>query len=99
MRHYNLIETHCEIEGDILFEFEDIVEDEVFYDSEIPITWKELREKMKRKLLEQKILTKLKKLGIQRIEVGSIAWFSGRRKTKGLFIALNTMFLARLLKK
>ncbi|MBE0516821.1 MAG: hypothetical protein IBX41_05450 [Methanophagales archaeon] len=77
--------------------FEDISDDFVFNGPEgKTITWKEL----KGILAEQIIKTTpvLVEKGIKRVEVGTIQWFSDRRKTRGHFIPLNTMFLARLLK-
>jgi len=85
------------IEG-IRFEFEDIANDTTFQGNESTTTWFWLKEAMKSQFTKE-ILSKLKKLGIKRIEIGSIAWFSFRRKTKGRFISLNTMFMARLLKR
>lgn len=79
--------------------FEEIADDTIYQGNESNTTWKELREHMIQQLKNPKIVSNLKKRGIKRIEIGSIAWFSFRKKTKGPFIALNTMFLGRLLKR
>ena len=61
-------------------------------------TWAQFKQKMLDAFTPE-VLAKLKKIKIKRVEIGSIAWFSRRRKTKGKFLNLNTMFLVRLLKR
>jgi len=78
--------------------FEDLSDDLVFHSSEGKIiTWKELRALIAENLI--KALPVFVKAGIKRVEVGTIQWFYDRKKTRGYFISLNTMFMARLLKR
>jgi len=78
--------------------FENIRDDTVIYDeNDKGKTWKEIREELKEKI--RKLTTELHKAGIKKIEIGSINWFYQRGKTKGRFLPLDTMFVARLLKR
>ena len=78
--------------------FESMPDDTVFYnENNKAITWRELRGELAEKIL--KLTPKLHKAGIRRVEVGSINWFYERRKTSGRFLNLDSMFIARLLKR
>ena len=79
--------------------FEKMPDDTVFHSTKGSITWKELKQKYKKAFSNPRIQEKLKKQGIRKIEIGSIAWFYHRKKTRGRFINLSTMFMARLLKR
>lgn len=86
------------IEG-IRFVFEDIDNDTTYQGMRESITWKQLKLRLLIPFTTKQALSKLTKAGIKRIEIGSIAWFHYRNKRKGQFVTLNTMFLARLLKR
>lgn len=94
-----MTETTKEVNHGIQFVFEDMDDNTTFYSTnDSMITWKALKEQHKKRFTED-ILSKLAKIGIKRIEIGSHAWYSFRKKTKGRFITLDTMFVARLLKR
>jgi len=81
----------------ILIIFEPIDPDTEFSTGDSTITWKELQAELSNRI--KRWTDTLIKLGIRRVEVGSIQWFWQRGKTKGRFVDLNTMFMARLLKR
>jgi len=75
--------------------FEDLSDSETFGNpNDGYITWGEL----KRHFLE-KLMPIIRENTYRRIEVGSIGWFYLRNKTKGRFLPLGTMHMARFLKK
>ena len=85
-------------EGKIDIIFESMEEGTVFNEfNGTKKTWKELRGDLAERLI--KLTPILYEQGIRKIEVGSIGWFSYRKKTRGRFIDLNSMFMARLLKR
>jgi len=84
--------------GKIDIVFQSIPENTVFNSGGADeITWKDLRKEMEEEI--NKMRPKLGEAGIRKVEVGSISWFYERKKTKGRFLNLNSMFLARLLKR
>ena len=84
--------------GKIDIVFQSIPENTVFNSGGADeITWKDLRKEMEEEI--NKMGPKLYEAGIRKVEVGSINWFFERKKTRGRFLNLNSMFLARLLKR
>ena len=83
--------------GKIDIVFESMPENTVFHGDDGAETWKQVRGKLAAKIM--KLTPELYEMGIRRVEVGSINWFYERKKTRGRFLNLNTMFLARLLKR
>ncbi len=84
--------------GKIDIVFQNIPENTVFNSGDADeITWEDLKKEMEAKI--NKIGSKLYEAGIRKVEIGSIAWFYERKKTKGRFLSLNSMFVARLLKR
>lgn len=81
------------------FIFEDIDDNTVYHSSKSKITWKELKPKLQSVFQTERAKASLERMGIKKIEIGSIAWFHFRGKTRGRFCPLNTMFYARLLKR
>ena len=85
--------------------FEDIPDNEIYHyfdeksKTEKTIRWKELKKQFKQLFESEKMQKILEKKGIKKVEIGTIAWFHFRRKTRGRFIPLTTMFMARLLKR
>ena len=80
----------------IVFESRD--EDTVFNEGrDTEMTWKELRLDLAERIIN--ITPALYEKGIRKVEVGSIGWFYLRKKTRGRVLTLNTMFVARLLKR
>lgn len=84
-----------EIDG-FKFKCEKITEDTVYNSNENSKTWKEIRYTYIEALRPS--INKFREKGFKSIEIGSLWWFSHRHKTKGRFLTLSTMFLARLLK-
>jgi len=82
--------------GRLEFVFEDLPEDFSFNNGEI--TWGELKIRLRERFSDA-VLAKLEAQGIKRIEIGSIQWFHQRGKTRGRWVDLTTMHLARLLKR
>lgn len=74
--------------------FEDFPDNTVFNGN---ITWEQLRSKLAERILSW--TPWLVEQGIRKVEVGSIGWFYMRKRTRGRFVNLNTMFFARLLKR
>ena len=83
--------------GKIDIVFESMPESTVFHGDDGVETWKQVRGKLAAKIM--KLTPELYEMGIRKVEVGSINWFYERKKTRGRFLNLNTMFLARLLKR
>jgi len=83
--------------GKIDIVFESMPENTVFYGDDGVETWKQVRGKLAAKVM--KLTPELYEAGIRKVEVGSINWFYERKKTRGRFLNLNSMFLARLLKR
>lgn len=85
----------------LVLELEDFSEDFEFHAAgnggEEVVTWGEL----KRQIIEmfERHAERLLSKGYKRVEVGSVQWFWSRGVRKGRFVPLNTMFLARLLKR
>jgi len=77
--------------------FESMPENTVFHGDDGVETWKQVRGKLAAKVM--KLTPELYEAGIRKVEVGSINWFYERKKTRGRFLNLNSMFLARLLKR
>ena len=78
--------------------FESMDEDTAFNEGrDTEMTWKELRLDLAERIIN--ITPALYEKGIRKVEVGSIGWFYLRKKTRGQVLTLNTMFVARLLKR
>ena len=79
--------------------FQSLPEDKKFTAGNTVLTWKEVRSDLTEQLLYLIKKQNLTEQGIKKIEVGTLNWFHERKKTRGRFILLNTMFAARLLKR
>lgn len=81
----------------LLIIFQVMPDDTQFTGDNQTTTWAELKNHYSARIqaIEEKLISK----GIRKVEIGSHGWFYGRGLTRGRFLTLSTMFLARLLKK
>lgn len=87
---------------DVKIEFEPMPDDTIFTyvtedGQEIRLKWRDVKLQLLEKLRAYAPL--LAKEKIRRVEIGSVAYFYNENKRRGRFISLNTMFVARLLKR